>query len=136
GTYVAGNVAHVGSGYNTPLSVADAGLINIGNVATGNNGSSGLVVTFTLASPTGKPAGTHNVTGDFGPSEQRYNNGFLWFGNVAGGPTSYGAPAYTGGPDTSAGWGDQAVISLTNVPEPATLALLGFGAMALIRRRK
>lgn len=42
---------------------------------------------------------------------------------------------YTG-PDTWVSWIDQVVIDTQCVPEPATLSLLGLGALAVIRRRR
>ena len=44
-----------------------------------------------------------------------------------------GAPFVNGG---TAGAGGDVVVRITNIPEPATLSLLGLGAVALIRRRR
>ncbi len=143
----ASNVSHVASGYDyTYVGSVGSGaglLINQGRAATmtlnGTTGIDNLVMTFDL-NFTNKSSGTQLITGDFGTGKQVYGGtyaGYLWYGRVAGGPISYGSGNYSGGPhDTVPGWGNQAVISITNVPEPASLALLGCGAFALIRRRR
>jgi hypothetical protein len=89
-----------------------------------------IVMTFTL-SKTGVDAAVHNLTawiggGAFGGNDDPLTgNEIVQIGPnapVDGGPTGVELPL--------------PVITVTNVPEPATLSLLALGAIALIRRRK
>lgn len=100
--------------------------------APAGNGAAGLVMSFNLIidKPTTAADGSVLVLGQFGPTDQAYGNGALWFGSVGPNAPDFGSAAFYGT------WGDLPVIEIRNIPEPASLALLGIGAFALIRRRK
>ncbi|MFQ5473031.1 MAG: PEP-CTERM sorting domain-containing protein [Dehalococcoidia bacterium] len=103
---------------------------DVGGIDNTGQGGSGVVFTFELS-------GLGDVTGDFGATAQAYGNGYAWYGFVGPNPISYGIAGYVGPagtPDQTPGWGSLPVISV--IPEPATIALLGLGAVALIRRRR
>lgn len=55
-----------------------------------------------------------------------------------GAPDVYYGPnaALDGNPVAGTPYGDLAVVTIRQVPEPATMSLLGLGALALIRRRR
>ncbi len=137
-----GNGANGGlSGYtvNTGTLANGSSSFNVGQVSTNNpaNGTTGLAYLFDLTVSAGPLGSGASVTGDFGGAEQAYSSGFYWYGFVGANPISYGRTGgYTGAVDVTPGWGSLPVIIVRNVPEPATIALLGLGALALIRRRK
>ncbi|MCG8405553.1 MAG: PEP-CTERM sorting domain-containing protein [Phycisphaerales bacterium] len=94
-------------------------------------GAGGAIDLFTFTLTKNKNQGDTNI------SEIEFVVGALEFGqddfvnpipdfDVAGNGLIDGAGGTSGG----------TVIRITNVPEPATFALLGFGAIALIRRRR
>jgi hypothetical protein len=110
-----GSLIDIGALNSSPAGVTGAQLDAIGN----------LVAKFTIQ--IAKPnAGSHLITGGWGSSDQALTQ-YAWQGSAGPNPSTDGA---------SDSWGTLPVISITNVPEPATLALLGFGAFALIRRRR
>jgi hypothetical protein len=118
---------------NTLGSFVDIGGLNAAPAGTDMPPAGALVARITMQ--ISKPnAGAHSILGDYGSSAQAHNNGYLWFGGVGANGNTYGQANYTGQEVT--GWGALPVITITNVPEPATLALLGVGALALIRRRR
>lgn len=145
----------IGPGANTFSDGANAGLTGYdssnggttggpaffaGQTSSAGTGGQGRAYNFTLNSlGQGALAGITNVTGDFGPSEQAYGGeiqGAAWYGFVGPNPISYGRVGYVGSVDTTPGWGSLPVIIVRNVPEPATIVLLGLGAVALIRRKR
>ncbi len=127
--------------YNAPAGGADGdGSFGFQNLSAAVNGSDGVGYLFDLTINDATLGLVANVTGDF-PSNMIYgiNHSFpgaRWYGFVGGNPISYGSPSYTGGLDVTPGWGSLPVISVINVPEPASMALLAMGAVALIRRRR
>lgn len=125
------NPQNVGAGYTAPFPGPIGQGLVYGAGAPAGNGGTGLVLTFNLSilKPASSP-GEVLVLGQFGPTEQAYGNGSLWFGSVGPNPPDYGSAAFYGT------WGDLPVIVIRNIPEPASIALLGLGALALIRRRK
>ena len=130
------NGALLGTNYDQVLSDITNGSTNatFGRGSSSVSGSAGLVFAFDLVLPAGGNLPVL-VTGDFGQSGALYSNGLYWYGRVAANPISFGGAGYTGGADTTPGWGSLPVISI-QVPEPTTLVLLGLGAVALLRRRK
>lgn len=115
--------------------IADgANSVSFGRGSSSAAGTTGVIYTFDLVI-NGGPVLPVAVTGDFGATQGVVkSNAYYWYGFVGNNPISYGAPNYTFGPDETPGWGLNPVVLVT--PEPATLVLLGLGAVALIRRRK
>jgi hypothetical protein len=98
-------------------------------VSNGGNGPTGHVLNFSLTLGALAPGQVLNVFGDMGPGDTvEAANGFAWYGRVANNEVIYG---YGG---TS--FGNLPIITITNIPEPASMALLVLGAVALMRRRK
>lgn len=139
GVFASGPVG-AGNGYDSGVGGTNgSSAFSAGQGSLAGSGASGHVYEFNLNLTSLLATGSIAVTGDFGPTEQFYNTGYAWYGSVAGGPISYGKTAYSGagfGPDDTVGWGSHPVILINVVPEPATLCLLGLGAVALLRRRK
>ncbi|HWL92715.1 MAG TPA: PEP-CTERM sorting domain-containing protein [Phycisphaerae bacterium] len=132
----AGGGAYSTTGYTNNFPGVEIGPSLIaGQTSDTGDGSAGLVYSFDL-NVTGPDGTAALIGGDFGPSEQAYNNGYAWYGFVGPNPISYGRVGYAGGVDTTAGWGQSPVIIVNVIPEPATLGLIGLGVFALIRRRR
>lgn len=134
GTFSGGNF--LGTGYAQNFGAGPVGntLVAAQSTTSVGSGSSGYVYNFNL-NLLGEPIGNIvNVTGDYGFSGMTYDSNFAWYGTVGSNPITYGIAGYDGNPGGT--WGQLPVIVVRNVPEPATMALLAFGAIALIRRRK
>lgn len=135
------NPVYTGTGYAVNVPPAGVGTPSLtGSQFTTSvpGGAAGLVYRFDLGLA-GEPIGNIvNVTGDFGGQNMYYgeDSGYAWYGFVGPNPISYGINNYTGADDVTPGWGQLPVIIVRNVPEPASIALLGLGAVALLRRRK
>jgi len=134
GLSIGGLTYDLAGGYDSQLlggSGASPGtfLDSFGQGSTSQSGGVGLVGTFELIIDKGIFAGPYNIFGAFGGSEQIYDSGYAWFGAV--GPNVSDIYGTIG---TS--FGALPVITITNIPEPATIGLLGLGVVALIRRRR
>lgn len=128
------NPQNVGAGFSAPFPGPTGETLVYGAGSPAGTGAPGLVSTFTLVINKLGPLGETNIFGDFGPTAQAYASGYAWYGRVGPNPVTYGLPNYAD--DVGPGWGPLPVITIRNIPEPASIALLGVGALALIRRRK
>jgi hypothetical protein len=109
-----------------PIAVNFGGIAIFGSGYLGDNIDMG---TFNLTIVKTDPIGDINITAIIGG--QRWGNSDSTATQVTFGPN----PSVSGG-TIGNGTGGLPVISIVQVPEPATLSLLGIGAMALIRRRR
>jgi hypothetical protein len=138
----------VAAAFQTPGTIDNAGGIlmqgQAGGNATGGGAPAGLydLMTFTLSKGPGTNLGVTDIFAAIGGAE--------FGGNDPGAPPGGGADVYEVigvGPNapragyslggaSSGAYEALPVISIRNIPEPATLSLLGLGALSLIRRRK
>lgn len=122
-----GAATDVVSNGTSPGTVARVGQTDTGTTPN-NNGADISLFSFLLTY-----AGNSDASLDAGTADDSFGWGDenFGFGNI-----TYGADPVVreglGGPDAFGG----PVINITNIPEPATLTLLGLGVVALVRRRR
>jgi len=128
-TYGAGDfTASQAAGYNLDLNGGGGASMLAGAASNAANGQDGLVFLFDIVIQKPPAGGSIALFGDLG--SQSMPSGFAWFGNFGPNAGRYGVENYN---DRT---GELPVIQINNVPEPATIALLGMGVVALIRRRR
>lgn len=129
---------NIPTGGNAPVSLSGGGTFDIGAGAINADGTTGLVFTFELTIDGKTDQSTTDIFGSFGTSEQVRSDGVQWYGTVGpnAGSGGLGDPVGVVYGYAGTSFGSLPVISITNIPEPATLALLGLGVVALIRRRR
>jgi autotransporter family porin len=126
-------VGNTGTG---TLAISNGGLVSVGGSLTIDTNSGGS--SFVDMSLGGQLAllGSANNRTDFltlvgGGGEIRYWDGEAWSNITGAGGSDYSVVAMTGG-DLDG----YSVLTVTAVPEPATMSLLALGGLALLRRRK
>ena len=133
------NNTFLGLGYAGNFDDGGQLIDGVGQFIAAGTGSTGLVFTFDMDKNDPNALGTTDIFGDYEQFRPQVDaNGSYWVGNV--GPNTQSVGIFGYGPsanDTNAGgWGNLAVITINNVPEPATIALLGLGLVAVLRRRR